>query len=47
MKWQEVVKKLRDVFAYADVQNVVYTFEENGVQAMSLNATMSSTLTMR
>ena len=31
MKWQEVVKLLRDIFAYADVQIVVYTLEENGV----------------
>ena len=35
MNWQEFVKLLRDIFAYADVQNVVYTLEENGVQAMS------------
>ena len=35
MNWQEVVKLLRDIFAYADVQLVVYTFEENGVHALS------------
>ena len=35
MKWQEVVELLRDVFAYADVQTVVYTLEENGVYALS------------
>ena len=35
MKWQEVVKLLRDFFAYADVQFVVYTLEENGVHALS------------
>ena len=35
MKWQENVKLLRDLFAYADVQIVVYTLEENGVQAVS------------
>ena len=35
MNWQEVVKPLRDVFAYADVQLVVYTFEENRVHALS------------
>ena len=35
MNWQEVVKLLRDIFTYADVQNVVYTLEENGVPAMS------------
>ena len=33
--WQEVVKLLRDNFAYADVQFVVYTLEENGVHALS------------
>ena len=35
MKSQEVVKLLRDIFAYADVQIVVYTLEENGVHALS------------
>ena len=35
MDWQEVVKQLRVIFAYADVQIVVYTLEENGVHAMS------------
>ena len=35
LNWQEVVKLLRDIFAYADVQLVVYTVEENGVQALS------------
>ena len=29
MHCQEVVKLLRDIFAYADVQIVVYTLEEN------------------
>ena len=33
--WQEVVKLPRVIFAYADVQIVVYTFEENGVHALS------------
>ena len=33
--WQEVVKRLRDIFAYADVQIVVYTPEENGVHTIS------------
>ena len=32
---QEVVKLLRDIFAYADVQIVMYTLEENGVHALS------------
>ena len=35
MNWQEVVKLPRDIFAYADVQLVVYTLEENGVYALS------------
>ena len=35
MNWQKFVKLLRDIFAYADVQIVVYTLEENGVQALS------------
>ena len=35
MIWQEVVKLLRDIFAYADIQIVVYTLEENGVHALS------------
>ena len=34
MNWQ-IVKLLRDIFAYADVQLVVYTLEENGVHALS------------
>ena len=35
MNWQEVVKLLRDMFVYADVQIVVYTLKENGVHALS------------
>ena len=35
MNWQEVVKLLRDIFASADVQIVVYTLDENGVHAPS------------
>ena len=35
MNWQEVVELLRDTFAYADGQLVVYTLEENRVQALS------------
>ena len=35
MNWQENVKLLRDIFAHADVQIVVYTLEENGVHALS------------
>ena len=35
LNWQEVVKLLRDIFAFADVQIVVYTLEEKGVHALS------------
>ena len=35
INWQEVVKLSRDIFAYADVQFVVYTLEENGVLVLS------------
>ena len=35
MNWQQIVKILCDFFALADVQNVVYTLEENGVHALS------------
>ena len=35
MNWQEVMKLLRDNFAHADSQILVYTLEENGVHAMS------------
>ena len=35
MNWQEVVKLIRDIFAYAKVPIVVYTLEENGVHALS------------
>ena len=35
MNWQEVVKLLRDVFAYSDIHIVVYTLESHGVHALS------------
>ena len=35
MNWQEVVKLLRDIFAYSENRIVVYTLEENGVYALS------------
>ena len=35
MDWQEFVKLLRNIFAYANVQLVVYTLEKNGVHALS------------
>ena len=35
MNWQEVVKLLRDIFAYSNIRIIVYTLEENGVHALS------------
>ena len=35
MNWQKVLKLQRDIFAYSDVQPVVYTLDESGVQVMS------------
>ena len=35
MNWREVVKLLRDIFAYSNIRIVVYTLEENGVHALS------------
>ena len=35
MNWQEVVKLLRDIFAYSNIRIVVCTLEENGVHALS------------
>ena len=35
LNWPEVVKLLQDIFAYADVQLVVNTLEENGVHPLS------------
>ena len=35
MNSQEVVKLLRDIFVYAEVQIVVYTHEENGVHVLT------------
>ena len=34
MNWQDVVKLLRDVFAYSDIHIVVYTLESHGVHAL-------------
>ena len=34
MNWQEVVKLLRDIFAYSNNRTLVYTLEENGVYAL-------------
>ena len=36
MNWQEVLKLLRDIFAYANVKIILHTFEENGVHALSV-----------
>ena len=35
MNWREVLKLFRDIFAYADVQVLVYILEGNGVHALS------------
>ena len=35
MNWREVVKLVRGISAFADVQTEVYTLEENGVHALS------------
>ena len=35
MNWQEVVKLLRDIFAYSNIRIVVYTLDKNGVYALS------------
>ena len=35
MNWPEVVKLLRDIFAYSNIRTIVYTLEKNGVHALS------------
>ena len=35
MNWQDVVKLLRDVFAYSDIQIVVYSLDEHAIHDMS------------
>ena len=35
MNWQDVVKLLRDIFAYSGIQNVVYSLDEHAIHAMS------------
>ena len=35
MKWQDVVKLIRDIFAYSDIQIVVYSLDEHPIHAMS------------
>ena len=34
MNWQDVVKLLRDIFAYSDIQIVVYSLDEHAIHAM-------------
>ena len=34
MNWQDVVKLLRDIFAYSDTQIVVYSLDEHAIHAM-------------
>ena len=35
LNWQDVVKLLRDIFAYSDIQIVVYSLDEHAIHAMS------------
>ena len=35
MNWQDEVKLLRNIFAYSDIQSVVYALDENAIHAMS------------
>ena len=35
MNWQDVVKLLRKIFAYSDLQFVVYSLAEHAIHAMS------------
>ena len=35
MNWQDVVKLLRKIFAYSDIQIVVYSLDEHAIHAMS------------
>ena len=35
MNWQDVVKLLRDIFAYSDIQIVVYSLDEHAIPSMS------------
>ena len=36
MNWQDVVKLLRNIFAYSEIQIVVYSLDEHAIHAMSL-----------
>ena len=35
INWQEVVKLLRNIFAYSEIQIVVYSLDEHAIHAMS------------
>ena len=35
MNWQDVVKLLLNIFAYSDIQIVVYSLDEHSIHAMS------------
>ena len=35
MNWQHVVKLLRNIFAYSDIQIVVYSLDEQAIHGMS------------
>ena len=35
MNWQDVVKLLRDIFAYSEIQIVVFSLDEKAIHAMS------------
>ena len=35
MNWQEVVQLLRDIFAYSEIQTVVYSLKEHAIHVMS------------
>ena len=35
MNWQDLVKLLRDIFAYSEIQIVVYSLDEHAIDAMS------------
>ena len=35
MNWQDVVKLLRNIFAYSGIQIVVYSLDEQAIHAMS------------
>ena len=42
MNWQDVVKLLRDIFAFLDVQFLVYSLEEHAIHVMSVEGEVES-----